>query len=132
MARSERLIRTAFNASSETDPACTFLIGAAVAFGNRVISTGTCSTKTHPQNPKVKAETPKTQLCAEISAVLHALRVVSKDKIKKCSIYVARQRRDGTTGIARPCIFCQTFLRELGIKNVFYTTSTGCIEQMEI
>lgn len=45
--------------------------------------------------------------------------------------YVARVRRDGTYGNARPCPTCQIFLRSRGIIKAYYTLSNiewGCLE----
>jgi len=118
----------AYKSSIETD--CTFLVGATIALGSRVISTGTCTSKTHPQNPKIKSSTKRNQLCAEVSAVLRALRKISKRQMKDCSIYVVRRRRDGSRAMAMPCIHCQEFLIEMGIKKIFYTNQVGLIKEM--
>ena len=133
MTRRERLIHIAGNAATNVDPTnCEFLVGAVVAHGNRVISTGCCMAKTHPRNPKRGTSTHKKQLCAEVSAILRALSIVSKRRIHHCTVYVTRRRRDGSYGMAKPCSHCQTFLRENGIKKAFYTTNLGGIDSIRI
>lgn len=130
MARPERFIRIAYNTSAQAN--CTFLIGATIALGSRVVSTGHCTKKTHPQNPKIKAPTKRNQLCAEVNATLRALKILPREKIKECSIYIARSRRDGSVGMAKPCPFCLSFLKDTGIRDVYYTTNAGSIKRMEI
>lgn len=132
MARSDRFIRLAYNVSQEADSNCSFLLGAVIVLGSRVISTGACTTKTHPRNPKTKATTLKDQLCAEIVAILRAIKILSAAKIKDCNIYVTRRRKNGTKALAKPCEHCQGFLKEIGIRSVFYTTNAGKIEHMEL
>lgn len=48
--------------------------------------------------------------------------------------YVARVRRDGTYGNARPCPSCRVIMRARGIIRAYYTlsdTEWGCIELSE-
>jgi cytidine deaminase len=129
MTRPERFIRRAYQVS--TDANCTFLVGAVVATGSRVISTGCCTSKTHPKNPKIKTNTLRKHLCAEIVAVIRAINIIPREKIKKCTVYVTRRRRNGSIGMAKPCIYCQTFLKEVGIRNIYYTNNLGEIEYLK-
>ena len=41
------------------------------------------------------------------------------------SLYVARMRKDGTPGLARPCARCLASLRPRGISRVYYTIGVG-------
>jgi hypothetical protein len=43
-----------------------------------------------------------------------------------------RLRRNGTVGIARPCVDCQRYLRTQGVKSVDYTNQDGEIERMRL
>jgi deoxycytidylate deaminase len=51
--------------------------------------------------------------------------------LKKCkdsnidTIYVIRFRKNGGITMAKPCNYCQTFLRKYGIKKVYYTDWMG-------
>jgi cytidine deaminase len=132
MARHIRIMKSAYNAADKADPNCSFLIGAAVAIGNRIISTGACTTKTHPLNPKLYSHTKKNQLCAEIVAILKSLKIVPREKIKQCRVYVTRKRRDGKPSIAKPCKYCRFFLKNLGIETVFYTDRKGKIRILSL
>jgi tRNA(Arg) A34 adenosine deaminase TadA len=127
MTRNNRFINYAYTASYETPPKCTFPIGAAVALGSRLISTGMCTTKTHPENPKIN--TKKTQLCAEVLAAIRARKIVGSERLKDCTLYVTRRRADGSMGLALPCEYCRAFLKKMGIKRIFYTNQAGEIKE---
>jgi tRNA(Arg) A34 adenosine deaminase TadA len=48
--------------------------------------------------------------------------------------YVARVRRDGTYGNAKPCYSCEAIMRARGIIRAYYTlsdTEWGCVELIE-
>ena len=57
---------------------------------------------------------------AEMDAVLKAR---SKTDLRGSKIYVARVRRNGELGMARPCSICQTVLHSYGVKRAYYTIS---------
>jgi len=132
MTRPKRFIREACKASNHSDEKCTFLVGAAVVLGSRVIATGACTTKTHPKNPKLNVMTKRKQLCAEVVALIKALKIIPIRKLKECSIYVARQRQDGSLAMAKPCEHCQKLFRKFGIKNIFYTNAFGEVEKLNL
>ena len=48
-------------------------------------------------------------------------RVINKSD-KGTTIWVSRVLRDGTWACAKPCVKCQSLIRNKGIKRVYYTT----------
>ena len=74
--------------------------------------------KTHPiyANPY---EGNVGSLHAEIRCVLH----LGDEDLRDSTIYVYREFKNGEPALARPCTMCRTVLREVGVKEVFYTTS---------
>lgn len=129
MCRTESLARIAHRVALTVDESCEFLLGAVVARGNRVLSTGTCSRKTHPKNPKLTVPTKRKQLCAEVDACLRALH--THGDLTGCTVYVVRgARTGGERRMARPCRHCQKFLSDLGIRKVFYSDTDGEMVQM--
>src|SRR5678816_4513466 len=38
-------------------------------------------------------------------------------------LYVVRVKRDGSTAMAKPCTQCQRLIKDVGIKEVYYTTN---------
>lgn len=74
--------------------------------------------KTHPIQAhfaKMVGKPDAVYLHAEIAALLAC------GKQRPYSIYVERRRRDGTLGMAKPCIICQAAIKAWGVRNVFYS-----------
>jgi cytidine deaminase len=132
MGRKATAVRAAYKVARRADPACTYKIGAVVMDGSLLVGVGANSVKTHTKNPKISRGTLKTQLCAEVSAVLNAMHTVTERDLQKCSIYVVRRRADGTMAMAKPCTFCREFLRRVGIKEAFYTDRNGNIQRLSL
>lgn len=44
-------------------------------------------------------------------------------------VYVARKLKDGTFGLARPCVSCRAYLKSLGIKKVVFTVSKDEVQE---
>lgn len=107
-------------------------VGCVVAEGNRIISSGFNSMRSHPiqkilDKERFDADTPH-RLHAESMALIP---LMSKNNInwKKCSIYVYRKLKNGQLGMCRPCPSCEKLIRSLGIRRVCYTTSNGYVEE---
>ena len=57
-------------------------------------------------------------LHAEIGAIL---KVKNKKILKDCSLFVYRERSDGSISNSMPCETCIRILKSFGISNVFYS-----------
>lgn len=55
-----------------------------------------------------------------ISKILGKRHLTGREKL-----VIIRLRRDGSTGLAKPCQDCQQILEALNFKDVWYSTSTG-------
>ena len=98
-----------------------------ISSGNRVIVTAiaelgksrwvaTNRIGSHPASPRCATH-------AEV-AVMGKIPRQSREKV---ILRVYRTRRDGTIGMAKPCVFCQAYLFRQGIKNsnVYWTNNNG-------
>jgi deoxycytidylate deaminase len=101
-------------------------IGCIVVYHNRIISSGYNSNKTSPIQKKYNkfrgfdVENFPNKLHAEISA-LSKIKYLNINW-QKVEVYVYRENKDTKTLVcARPCVSCMTFIKYLGIKNIFYT-----------
>lgn len=65
------------------------------------------------------------EIHAEVDLVIHC-------KVIPERINVARFFNDGTSTMAKPCIHCQNFLRQKGVKSVRYTNWDGEWEVMNL
>jgi deoxycytidylate deaminase len=103
-------------------------VGCVVVMGHTIISSGHNS---HSKCHAIQAKLNKDKLgyeCiglvhAEVDALLPLLK--RRTDLSRASIYVYRQHKDGSLGLARPCKSCMSLIRELGIRSVYYTNEGG-------
>lgn len=48
----------------------------------------------------------------------------------KVKLYVYRQDLKGNLAMCRPCCACMKAIKDLGIKNIYYTTNDGYIHEV--
>lgn len=136
-ARINHYFNLAHNACFYSDNTRTKL-GAILVYKNKVLSVGWNQNKTSPlqktlnknRGYDVEASEARNSLHAEVNCLLKA-----KDldiEWGKTSIFVYRIKKNGDSGLARPCKGCQALIKSLGIKNVYYSTDYGwAYERME-
>lgn len=103
-------------------------IGAVVAKGTSLISTGCNRSKSNPLQKEYDMKCglthkTKSNLHAEIDALLKA-----NKEAYNATLYVYRLRRDGILGICKPCAACTKYAKDLGIKRIVYTVNNGVEE----
>lgn len=115
--RYTRFVKAALDLAcvAHRDRDCYYQLCALVVKKNRVLSVGYNNPKTHPL-----AKTKMRQLHAEVAACIRC----SKDELRGAEIIVVRARRDHKVGMAQPCEACDTFIRNVGIRRVYYTTDS--------
>ena len=114
-------------------------IGCVVVYKNRVISVGWNTTKGNPlqqkRNEKYRfGKDDKDNGClhAEMLAILHSRPYLKNLDMSKVSIYVYRESRFGEIRMSKPCSACDSYIRELGIKHIYYTVNGGyCHEELK-
>lgn len=47
----------------------------------------------------------------------------------KVKLYIYRIRKDRPFGLSRPCPSCMAAIKDLGIKDIYYTTNDGYIHE---
>lgn len=116
-------IREAYSSSSK------FRLGAVLTKRNHVISTA-CNNmnKTHP----IQAKASKLPFTIGIHAEVRCCIGMPFCDLDNSTLYVARILRNGHTAISKPCNSCYSYLREVGVKRVFFTTNTLDIGEMVI
>lgn len=116
-----------------------FHIGCVVVYKHKIIGRGHNSNKTHPIQKKYNERYREFKFCdnsgsihhslhAEISALLGIPYYVGKDvDFSKVSMYVYRicPGRKRGYGLSKPCPACEAFIRDMGIKSVYYTDNSG-------
>lgn len=103
-------------------------VGCIAVYGHRIISSAFNTRKTDPLQKKYNIyrfdeETPH---CAH--AELICLKpLIGRDDIdfKYVDLYIHRANKNGMPLLARPCKSCMALIKQLGIKNVYYTNNGG-------
>jgi tRNA(Arg) A34 adenosine deaminase TadA len=67
-------------------------------------------------------------LHAELAAVLNLDRSITQGT----DIYVVRIDKKGDFKMSKPCSMCETALKHVGIKRVYYTTDDGNLEYYKL
>lgn len=102
-------------------------IGCVVVDKHKIISKGCNSyTRTH----KLQAELNKKRFTELSTGMLHAeiaalLPLVNRYELTNASLYIYRENMNGNLALCRPCKGCMSFIKTLGIKKIYYTTSEG-------
>lgn len=103
----------------------------AVYHGN-IIATGYNCNKTHPTQKlynrfREQQNTLPPKLHAEISCI-NSMKNLNID-FSKVKLYIYRIRRDQPFGLSRPCPSCMAAIKDLGIRDIYYTTNEGCTHE---
>lgn len=90
-------------------------VGAALVRGGSLLSIGYNRYRNDPS----MVDIPGVSYHAETVAVRRA------GDPRGATIYIARVTRSGLMGMAKPCLRCQRFLLENGIRDIVYSTDDG-------
>lgn len=103
-------------------------VGCVAVYHGQVISIGCNSNKTHPMQKhynkyREKSDMLIPKLHAEINCISQLKHLdINFSKVK---LYIYRIRKDRPYGIARPCPSCMAAIKDLGIRDIYYTTNDG-------
>lgn len=103
-------------------------VGCIAVYQGQIIGFGCNCNKTHPTQKyynrfRKKSDNLLPKLHAEISCINQIKNLdINFSKIK---MYVYRIRRDQPFGISRPCPSCMAAIKDLGIREIYYTTDNG-------
>jgi len=103
-------------------------IGSVLVKGHKIISSGYNS---NTRTDKVQAELDKIEFDVESIGKLHSeadclLPFIKRKKdISGSTLYVYREKKDGTIAMSRPCSRCMKLIKLAGIKKICYTTDDG-------
>lgn len=108
-------------------------MGCVVVKGHRIISSGhNSATNTHAFQAKVDSNYFGCSCAGYLHAETDALIPLINQKVdlSQATLYVYRNMRDGTRGMARPCPRCMGVIKSLGIRKIHYTTPDGFAEEV--
>lgn len=103
-------------------------IGCVAVYQGQVIGLGCNCNKTHPtQYYYNKYRLQKDNMLPKLHAEISCINQIKNLNINflKVKLYIYRIRKDQPFGLARPCPSCMAAIKDLGIKNIYYTTNDG-------
>ena len=103
-------------------------IGCVAVYQGQVIGLGCNCNKTHPKQKFYnKYRNPSDTLLPKLHAEINCLNQIRNLDINfsKVKLYIYRIRKDQPFGLARPCPSCMAAIKDLGIKEIYYTTNDG-------
>jgi len=104
----------------------TFLIGK----GGRICYIGTNGSKTHPKMLEYDYDNYNDRKCrihSEFRTILKASVKEKTEDLSHFSIMNLRVDRKDTLNMGRPCSGCMSIIRQMGIRDVFYSNREGGI-----
>lgn len=112
-------------ATAEKSDHVKWKLGSVVWRGGSVLSTACNRIRNDPD----VVEDSKYFLCtvhSEVAAIKAA------GDVSGAKLFVARRRRDGGLGLAKPCGRCMKVIRESGVRRVFYTDASGSWARLKV
>lgn len=103
-------------------------IGCIAVYQGQIIGLGCNCNKTHPtQKFYNKYRNPSESLLPKLHAEINCINQIKNLDINfsRVKLYIYRIRHDQPFGLARPCPSCMAAIRDLGIRDIYYTTNDG-------
>ena len=103
-------------------------IGCIAVYQGQVIGIGFNTNKTHPvQKFYNKYRTPSDYILPKLHAEISCINQIKHLDINfsKVKLYIYRIRKDQPFGLSRPCPSCMAAIKDLGIRDIYYTTNDG-------
>lgn len=107
-------------------------IGCIAVYQGSIIAVGCNTNKTHPMQKyynryRTIDGTIPSPLLPKSHAEINCINSIRHMNINfsKVKLYIYRICSDRPHGIARPCPACMAAIKDLGIKNIYYTTDSG-------
>lgn len=104
-------------------------VGCIAVYQGNIIATGYNSEKTHPMQRyynkyrNLDNKYPIPKLHAEINCINNIRHLdINFSKVK---LYIYRILNNKPCGMSRPCPSCMAAIKDIGIRNIYYTTDDG-------
>lgn len=103
-------------------------VGCVAVYHNKIIGFASNLSKTHPTQKYYNRFRENIGECdPKLHAEINCITSIKHMDINfaKVKLYIYRPRISLPTGMCRPCPSCMAAIKDLGIKNIFYTTDNG-------
>ena len=103
-------------------------LGCVIVDKHRIISSGhNSNTKGHRLQFELNFSICKENASSKIHAETAAILPVRGLDLSKASIFIYREHKDGSYGLAKPCAACEKLIRKAGIRHIYYTGNNSLI-----
>lgn len=131
--KSHRAYFKAAKAVSESSDFPRVKVGCVAVYKHKIISSGCNSYVTNPLQKRYNkfrfnTDTTLHSKHAELDCLLPLINRHDID-FSRVSLYIYRQYKSGELGMARPCESCLNLIRDLGIRDVYYTGDSSYINE---
>ena len=110
-------------------------IGCVAVYHGNIIGIGCNCKKTHPTQKYYNKYREKSKdLLPKLHAEINCINQIKNLDINfaKVKLYIYRIRKDQPFGLARTCPSCMAAIKDLGIRNIYYTSNDGyCYERIK-
>ena len=128
LTKSHRAYFKAARAISELSDFKRVKIGCVAVYGHRIISTGYNTSRTCPLQKKYnKYRFPEDAHHSGHAETQCLKPLIGRKDIdfSKVQLYIWRNFSDGTPALAKPCASCTALIKDLGIKQIYFTNYGG-------
>lgn len=105
-------------------------IGCVAIYHGSIIGIGCNTNKTHPlQKYYNRFRENSEKMLPKLHAEMNCLNSIRNLNINftRVKLYIYRIRNDQPFGLARPCPSCMAAIKDLGIRDIFYTSNDGYV-----
>lgn len=129
LSKSHKAYFKAAKAVSELSSFAKHKVGAVAVYKHKIISSGCNSYVTNPLQKrynKFRFDTDYT-LHSKHAELECLLPIINRHDIdfSRVSLYIYRQHKSNDLACARPCDSCLNLIKDLGIKNIYYSNEGG-------
>lgn len=107
-------------------------IGCIAVYQNHVISIGCNSNKTHPIQKYYNKYREESCMLPKLHAEINCINQLKHCDVNfhKVKLYIYRIGNDRPYRMCRPCPSCMAAIRDMGIKDIYYTTNDGFVHEI--
>lgn len=105
-------------------------IGCVAVYQGSIIGIGCNCNKTHPIQKKYNIyRKPSDYMLPKLHAEINCINSIKNLDVNfaKVKLYIYRIRWDQPFGLSRPCPSCMGAIKDLGIRDIYYTTNEGYV-----
>lgn len=105
-------------------------VGCVAVYHGKIIGVGCNTNKTHPvQKYYNQFRDSSETFIPKLHAEINCLNQIKNFNINfsKVRLYIYRIRKDQPYGMSRPCPSCMAAIKDLGIREIYYTTNDGFV-----